>query len=134
MKKETKSLVAAFIAERMKEINKPQKDIAAECGWPKPNVITMLKTGQMKVPLDKVGVLAKALRVDPAYLFWLTLSEYAADTLEALVVSMRGSIVLNPYERRVVQAYRDLVGDNTTKPVTISDGRKSIGVKMIDSE
>ena len=134
MAKETKSVVAAFIAKRIDEIGKAQKDIARECGWPKPNVVTMLKKGDMKLPLDKVGPLAKALQVDPALLFWLSLSEYASETLQALVVSMRGSIVLNPYERRVVKAYRMLVGDDTTKKVTISDGRKTMDVSMVEPD
>jgi hypothetical protein len=94
----------------------------------------MLKKGDMKLPLDKVGPLAKALQVDPALLFWLCLSEYASETLQALVVSMRGSIVLNPYERRLVKAYRMLVGDDTTKKVTISDGRKTMDVSMVEPD
>jgi hypothetical protein len=42
--------------------------------------------------------------------------------------------VLDPHERRLVKAYRVLVGDDTTKKVTISDGRKTMDVSMVEPD
>jgi hypothetical protein len=45
---------------------KNQSEIAAEAGFANPNMITLLKQGANRVPLDRVPQLAKALDSDPA--------------------------------------------------------------------
>jgi hypothetical protein len=129
MAKRKESNVAAFITKHIDEGGKTQKQIAQECGWPKPNVITMLKQGHMKVPLEKIGPLAKSLEVDPAVLFWLCMSEYAGETLKALVLATPG-LVLAPNEREVLKAYRALVGNDTNRTITISDGSEAVRVAL----
>src|SRR3569832_2416477 len=59
--------VAEFIADRLADIDKTQREVAEACGFETPNVITMFKKGQMKVPLDRVGSLAKALDAKPTH-------------------------------------------------------------------
>ncbi|MGZ9053126.1 MAG: helix-turn-helix domain-containing protein [Rhodoplanes sp.] len=54
---------------------KSQREIAAELGYERPNIISMMKRGETKLPLDKVPALAKALHVDPAHLFRLALEQ-----------------------------------------------------------
>ena len=54
---------------------KTQREIAAEIGYDKPNMISLLKRGETKVPLDKIPALAKALHVDPAHLFRLAMEQ-----------------------------------------------------------
>jgi plasmid maintenance system antidote protein VapI len=76
MKTKQRPTVASFIASKIKEGGKSQKEIAESCGWPKPNFVTMLKKGDSRLPLDKVGPLALALDVKPVYMFWLVMQEY----------------------------------------------------------
>jgi hypothetical protein len=85
----------------------------------------MLKKGDMKVPLEKIGPLAKSLQVDALLLFWLCMTEYANETMKALMLAVPG-IVLAPHERAVVAAYRELVGNDSEKLVTISDVALSV--------
>ena len=71
--------VAKFIDQQITYREKLQDDIAAECGFANSNIISMIKNGVTKLPLAKVGVMARALDVDPAYLLRLTMSEYMPD-------------------------------------------------------
>ena len=70
--------IARFLDRRIDELKgaKTQREIAAEAGYEKPNIISMFKYGEAKVPLDKIPALAKALEIDPAHLFRLALEQY----------------------------------------------------------
>ena len=105
---EKASSVASFIATRIRETGKPQKDIAREAGFDKPNIITMFKQGRTKIPLAKVGALAKALETDPVLLFRMCMSEYNPDTwgeIEPLIDS-----ALTSDELELIVALRARVG------------------------
>lgn len=76
------SPAAIFISARIQDLayRKSQAEIAAETGFPNPNMMTFLKSGRNKVPLDRVPSLAKALEVDPAYLMRLALDQSIGET------------------------------------------------------
>lgn len=63
---------------------KTNREIAAEVGYSRPHIISMFKQGATRVPLVKIGPLAKALHADPAHLMRLALEDYMPETLEAL--------------------------------------------------
>ncbi len=131
MKKSRETGVSALINSRINEIEKSQWEIAQECGW-LPNVVTMVKLGQMKLPLDKVGVLAKAIGINPGILFWMVLREYAPDTLEAIETEVTG-LVVHPHELAVLAAYRKLAGGaDAAKDAVVRVGGKSIRVDVAD--
>lgn len=111
--------VADFIADRLAESDKTQREIAEECGFEKPNIITMFKTGVTKLPLNRIGPLAKALDADPAHLLRLVMSEYMPDTWDAIENVMQ-STVLTANELELVRAYRDMTGDNNAHAVVIN--------------
>ena len=69
----------AFVAKRILELRpiKSQAEIASETGFPNPNMISMVKSGAIRVPLDRVPALAEALKVDPARLLQLALEQWA---------------------------------------------------------
>jgi hypothetical protein len=52
-----------------------QRELAAMIGFNHPNVMSMLKTGRMKVPLDRIPDLAWALNADPFVLLVLALND-----------------------------------------------------------
>jgi transcriptional regulator with XRE-family HTH domain len=99
--------VAEFITRMIKERDISQSEIAKACSWPKANMVTMIKQGKSKLPIDKIGPLARILRVEPVYLFWLTLQEYMPETLTAIEFSLRG-VMLTGHERDIIDTYRDL--------------------------
>lgn len=79
-----RSVVAEFIAARIQHVGKTQKEIAREAGFGRPNVLTMIKRGQTKVPLARVGALARALETDPLLLMKMCLAEYQPLTWSAI--------------------------------------------------
>ena len=68
--------VAVFITSLIENSGKTRKEIADQAGLGKPNMISMLKTGETKLPLAKLGSFAKAVQTDPAHLLKLCLTEY----------------------------------------------------------
>jgi transcriptional regulator with XRE-family HTH domain len=65
--------LAKFVDKRIDALKgvKTQREIAAEIGYAKPNILSMFKRGESKVPLEKIPALARALGADPAHLFRL---------------------------------------------------------------
>ena len=100
MKKTTKkpgmpfadSAIAKYIDKKIDELKgvKTQREIAAEIDYDKPNMISMFKRGEARVPLDKIPLLAKALGVDPAQMFRVALEQYWPD---------RGDIIAKLFAR-----------------------------------
>ena len=54
-----------------------QREIAQRVGFPKPNVMSMMKNGEMKVPIERIPALAAACDVDPLPLLSCAMEEYA---------------------------------------------------------
>lgn len=126
MKAATKSkvTVAEFIDTQVRlleGLGKPQFQIAAEAGFNKPNIITMLKQGTTKVPLAKVGPLAKALGVDPMHLFKLVMAEYEPETWAAIEGFMPEKMALSKNEIEIVNTIRE---SNVPNPKLRSEGDK----------
>lgn len=58
--------------------------VAKALGYPKGNVIAMMCSGDMKIPVNKVEPLARVLELDPADLLRRVLTEYTPDTWAVL--------------------------------------------------
>jgi len=114
----TRVTVADFIADCLADSDKTQREIAQECGFEQPNIITMFKNGATKLPLNRIGALAKALDADPAHLLRLVMCEYMPDTWDA-IESILHSTVLTANELELVRAYRTVTGDSDACAVVI---------------
>lgn len=97
--------VAEYISQQVDLCGKSQKQIAEESGFGKPNIITMLKKGDTKLPLEKVGKFAKAIEVDPIHLLRLCLREYLPDTFVE-IERMFGQPVLTDNELGIIEVIR----------------------------
>ena len=69
--------LAKFVETRVLELKhkKSQAEIAEEAGFISPNMVTMIKKGATKLPIDRVPAVAKALECDPALLLRLALEQ-----------------------------------------------------------
>lgn len=76
--------VAEYITRQIILSGKLQSEIAREAGFPKANMISMIKTGTTKIPTAKIVPLAKALGLDPTHLMRLALREYEPDLARVL--------------------------------------------------
>lgn len=102
------SKVANYIARRIEISGQFQKDIAEKVGFDKPNMITMIKQGKTRLPLDKIGPMAKALEVDPVQLLKLCMEEYHPNTWKAIAPFLESAMTSD--ERRLLNALRAWVG------------------------
>lgn len=97
--------VAEYINWQIQICGKSQKQIATEAGFEKPNIITMFKQGQTKIPIEKIGRLAKAIEVDAIYLYKLCMQEYQPDTWKE-IQKMFNQPVLTENEVEIIEAIR----------------------------
>jgi len=80
----SKLSVADHLTRLIERSPKIQREIALEAGYDHPNIISMFKMGNTKVPIEAVPGLAKALDEDPAVLLRLVLFEYSPKALEVI--------------------------------------------------
>ena len=106
------SNTAKVIATAMKRLEgrKAQAQVASEAGFPHPNMVSMIKHGKSRLPLERVPALAEALEIDPAHLFRLTLAENWPG-YERVVLQIFGEI-LNAEERILIQYLRHVTAGN----------------------
>lgn len=94
---------------------KTQREIATEVGYEKPNIISMFKRGEAKVPLDKIPALAKALHVDPTHLFRLAMQQYWPGLGEA-IETVFGRIATPNEEAILLSKWRTATDDMDPAP------------------
>lgn len=76
--------VAEYLMAQINLCGKSQAAIAKDVGFKMPNMITMLKSNLTKLPIDKVGLMAKSLGVDAVHLYKLCMAEYYPDTWKVI--------------------------------------------------
>ena len=99
--------IAKFLDERVEQLKptKSQRQIAIDTGYDKPNMISMFKRGDTKVPLDKIPALAAALETDAAHLFRLALEQYWPD-LDATIQKMIGHVATETEFKLLLEPWR----------------------------
>lgn len=105
MSKAKRISVAEYLTQQINICGKSQKEIADEVGYDKPNVITMFKQGKTKLPINKVGLFAKALGVDPIHLLRIAMSEYMPDTWD-VIEGLLGKTLVSNEELAVIEMLR----------------------------
>jgi hypothetical protein len=124
--------VAEFLADRIAAVDKTQKQIASECNFENPNVITMFKNGSTKLPIGRIALLAKAIEVDPIHLLRLVMLEYIPDLWESIETIMQ-TTVLTANELELVRAYREVNGGRDDVAVVI-EGSKIVAIVSAKQE
>ena len=112
---ETTSKVAWFLTSAVETSGKTQKEIAREVGFGKPQIITMMKQGDTKIPLHRIPALAKALDVDAKQFMRLALKEYRPEEYESIVTAFSREIVTDN-EVLILEAVRKATNDLDPKP------------------
>ena len=116
---------ARLIADRVRDLShrKTQAEIASEAGFANANMLSMLKSGKNKVPLDRVPSLAKALEVDPAYLMRLALDQAVGATAAKAITEIFGTPV-TANEKAWLDELRDASGNSD--PRITARGRSTL--------
>jgi transcriptional regulator with XRE-family HTH domain len=104
--------LARFIDNRLLELKhkKTQTEIAEEAGFVYPNMVTMIKQGSTKLPIDRVPALAKALESDPALLLRLALEQSEGSTATAAIYEIIGQPITKN-EMSWIREIREASGD-----------------------
>jgi transcriptional regulator with XRE-family HTH domain len=110
--------VAEFIADHLAQSDKTQRQVAQEIGFDNPNVISMFKKGTLKLPINRIEALAKALDADPIHLLRLVMLENLPESWAAIENIMQ-STVLTANELELVRAFREVTGDADAQAVVI---------------
>ena len=115
------SRAAVFLTERLRDLKhrKTQKEVAREVGFLNANMLSLLKSGANKVPLDRVPALAKALEADPAYLMRLSLEQSVGVTAANAIVEVFGTPVTEN-ERGWLEEIRDATDHSDPRLTTRS--------------
>ena len=84
--------LAKFVETRVLELKhkKSQVEIAEKAGFISPNMVTMIKKGATKLPIDRVPAVAKALECDPALLLRLALEQGEGATAATAIFEIIG--------------------------------------------
>lgn len=116
----TDSDVVALLCERQAALGLSDSSLAAALGYKNAKVIALMKSGAMKVPLNKVAALARVLQVDGYELLRKVLSETAPDLWCAIqdIIAPLGS--LNSSEVNLLRHLRQLRGDDEATPIVFS--------------
>ena len=89
------SSLAVYIDRRILELRykKTQREIATAAGFTNPNMLTMLKQGHSKLPIDRVATLVAALEVDSKYMLRLALAQHGNETMLRVYDEVLGTVV-----------------------------------------
>lgn len=112
-----------FLANQIEVSGVPQKEIAAQLEYDKPNIITMFKQGATKVPISKIEPLAKCLGVDPIRMLKMAMKEYMPETLSAIESIM--GIMLNKNEQEIIVNLRGIIGNKDVSMKT-AESKKTL--------
>ncbi|CAM3121017.1 helix-turn-helix domain-containing protein [Cupriavidus taiwanensis] len=107
-KKSTEQIsVADFIAKAIELSGRSQIEIAEIAGFPKPNVISMIKSGKIALPQARIAGMARALNVDPLHLYKLVLSQDEPELWASIENEITRQPILSTGERELIEALRD---------------------------
>jgi hypothetical protein len=114
--------VAALITHRQAALGLTDAEVATALGYENERVTALLKSGSMKIPVNKVAALAKTLQLDGFELLRAALTESAPELWQAIqeLTAPLGS--LHPTEVNLLRHLRQLCGDQELKPI-VFDGK-----------
>jgi transcriptional regulator with XRE-family HTH domain len=119
----TPSRFSNYIFKKLMESPKSQKEIAEAVGYKNQNMITMLKLGHVKLALDRVPAMAKALNIDALDLFKIALTQFYDDASVRVLTSIIESGI-SPVEKKILAIIRDASGEDT--PTLTPDREKKL--------
>ncbi|WP_121632119.1 helix-turn-helix domain-containing protein [Tropicibacter alexandrii] len=119
---------AVYLRDRITALShrKTQAEIAAEAGFANANMMSLLKAGKTKIPLDRIPSLARALECDPAWLMRLALEQVVGKTSAQAIGDIFGTPV-TANERAWLEELRD-ASDNSDPRLT---GRTRTALRAI---
>ena len=91
----TSNKTANYLSNAIENCGLTQREIARRAGFPKPNVISMMKTGHKKVPIGRIPALADALDVSAFAFLRTAMLEYEPELWDILTKALGGPLRKN---------------------------------------
>ncbi|SAL06639.1 hypothetical protein AWB78_08166 [Caballeronia calidae] len=114
----------AQVALRQITLQQLSKDIG---GVLKPNMLSMIRQGHTKIPLQHIGPIARALCVDALFLLKMAMNEYQPENWKAIQDIMGSQPVLTRNEIALLKAIRE-ANPNNPKLNTEADEKEFAAV------
>lgn len=90
--------VTEYLKSKILCSGKTHAQIAAHAGLASVNTVSMLKTGTLKLPLERIPALSEALGCDPGELLMIAMTEYSPTLASLLVDCLQCTALLSPVE------------------------------------
>ncbi|EMB2321528.1 XRE family transcriptional regulator [Acinetobacter baumannii] len=130
--------VAEFLTDLIDNSPKSQREIAEEIGFKRPNVLSMIKSGETRLPIDKIKPTALALGENPTRFLVRVLTEYMPDLID-VIESITNQTPLTPNEVNIIKVLRsttkedpNLYGDTHDKFVELAKEMEAETIKHRD--
>lgn len=91
-------------------LHRSHVEIAAEAGYDSPSMLTMLKNGRQRLPLNRVTALAHALRADLVTMFGLAIQQYIEREQLLEILKLLGAPA-NPKQQVITRRIVEILGD-----------------------
>lgn len=98
-----------FLIRRQEEAGLSNKDLANAIGYESQNVVAMIRSGVMRLPLNKINLLSKALQVDKVLMLNKVLEERDPELLEVINETL-GKNLITDHEMTLVKFVRQEMG------------------------
>jgi hypothetical protein len=118
-----------LISHRQDELGLSDADLCHAIGFDKLIAITLIKAGTMRMPLNKIPTVARALSLEPGPLLKLALEESSPGLLE-LIKDVLDPMALTECEVNLINHLRRLAGDTTTGPI-VFEGRGVVALVAV---
>lgn len=124
------STLAEYLEMQIHLCNKSQAAIASEVGFPSANVLSMIKRGKTRLPLNRVGPMAEALGLDSSHLFKMVMKEYNPETWGAIERYMLKQPFVSQNELEIIEVIRQ---SDVTNPKIRTKAEKAALLKVINT-
>lgn len=107
------------IEARQAELGVTDQQLCDALGYEKAVVLTLIKRGNIKMPLNKIPALAAALELDPAELLRAAIRE-SDPALGQIIEEVFNPLRLTATEVNLIKNLRELSGDTAVAPIVFS--------------
>jgi transcriptional regulator with XRE-family HTH domain len=98
------SPTAQYLRDAIETCDKTQREIARDAGFAHPNMLSMIKTGESKVPISRIPALAAALGTDVRAFIEIAMHEYHPEIWHTL--REHYAPLLSEPEEKLVELYQ----------------------------
>ncbi|QNK01775.1 hypothetical protein [Dyella telluris] len=106
--------VSNYLKAKIEATGKTLKELGAEAGFKQANAFVLLKSGDMRLPMDRIPGVAKAIEADEKELFELALKHYEP-TVYKMMQKHYAAGAVDPEEVKLLAEIKRAIGGKSIK-------------------